>query len=216
MVDTSPLARRDLEFFPVQHGGQQLILIRDPLGLVAEGKAVALPLYELMSLMDGTRTVREMQLELMRQKGGVLVGTDEIMGALSLLDESFLLDSERFRRARDEIVRAFTSKKVRPCAHCGHAYPEDPEALRRRLDEILASQSPIPQINERIKALVAPHIDLSAGSRVYSSAFQVLGRTSPYRVVLLGVGHHLVKDLFCLTRKDFETPLGVARCGFPD
>ena len=40
MNETTPRTRRDLEFFPVQHGGQQLVLIRDHLGLVEEGKAV--------------------------------------------------------------------------------------------------------------------------------------------------------------------------------
>ena len=66
-------ARSDLEFFPVMHSGRQLILIRDHLGLVEEGKAVDLPLYKIMTLLDGTRTIRDLQMEFMRQKGGVLV-----------------------------------------------------------------------------------------------------------------------------------------------
>ena len=61
MNKTPPLARRDLEFFPVQHDGQQFILIRDHLGLVEEGKAVGLPLYQIMTLLDGTTTIRDLQ-----------------------------------------------------------------------------------------------------------------------------------------------------------
>ena len=211
MNEIIPTVRTDLELFPVQHGGQQMILIRDRLGLVQEGKAIALPLYQVMTLMDGKNTIRDLQTELMRQKGGVLVGTDEVKSLLAHLDESFLLDSERFRAARDKIVAAFTSENVRPCSHCGNGYPEDPSELRKRLDEIMASQPPVPEPEGEIKALIAPHIDLSVGYEVYSSAYQALKYTAPSRVVLLGVGHQMGKDLFCLTDKDFDTPLGIIK-----
>jgi hypothetical protein len=178
MDDTPPLARRDLEFFPVQHEGQQFVLIRDHLGLVQEGKAVGLLLYQIMTLLDGNTTVRDLQMELMRQKGGVLVGTDEINGLLAHLDESFLLDSERYKKARDGIITEFTSKRIRPCSHCGKSYPENPSELRVRLDEILNSELCIPEPEGKIEALVAPHIDLNVGYKSYSSAYQLLKHTT--------------------------------------
>jgi AmmeMemoRadiSam system protein B len=207
----APTVRKDLEFFPVQHEGQQLILIRDHLGLVQEGKAVALPLYQFMTLLDGTRTMRDLQMELMRQRRGVLVGMDEVEGLLGHLEESYVLDTARFKMARDEIIAEFTSERVRPCSHCGRAYPAHPTELKERLDAILASQAPIPEPGGKIQALVSPHIDLSVGHRVYASAYQMLKNITPSRIVILGVGHNLVNDLFCLTDKDFETPLGVIR-----
>ena len=211
MSDRAPLIRRDLEFFPVQHDGRQLILIRDQLGLVQEGKAVEPSLYKIMTLLDGTRTIRDIQMELMRQRGGLLVGSDEVMSMLAGLDESFLLDSVKFEKARDQIIINFTSKRIRPCAHCGRAYPDNSSELRKRLDEILASQPSVPDPEGTITALISPHIDLSVGYKVYSSAYQMLKHTAPSRVVLLGVGHQMVGDLFCLTDKDFETPLGVVK-----
>lgn len=211
MNDITPIIRKDLEFIPVQHGEKQLILIRDNLGLVQEGKAVAVPLYQIMALLDGTRTIRDLQTDLMRQKGGVLVGIDEVKSVLAHLDESYLLDSERFKKAKDQIVASFTSKKVRPCSHCGRAYPDNPSELKRRLDEIMASQPAIPEPEERISALISPHIDLSVGHRVYSSVYQMLRYTAPSRIVLLGVGHQMMGNLFSLTDKDFETPLGTVK-----
>jgi len=208
MSETIPSARTDLELFPVQHGGQQMILIRDQLGLVQEGKAIALPLYQIMTLLDGKNTLRDLQTELMRQKGGVLVGTDEVMSLVAHLDESFLLDSERFRAARDQIVADFTARKIRPCSHCGGAYPENPSELKLRLDEIMASQPPVPEPEGKVSAIVAPHIDLSAGYKVYSSAYQMLKFAKPARVVVLGIGHQMIDDMFCLTDKSFSTPLG--------
>jgi AmmeMemoRadiSam system protein B len=209
MEEIAPTIRKDLEFIPVQHEGQQLVLIRDHLGLVQEGKAVPLPLYQLMTLLDGTRSMRDLQMELMRQKGGVLVGMDEVEGLLAHLEASYVLDTEVFKEARDQIITNFASERVRPCSHCGRSYPGNPSELKDRLDEILASQTTVPEPKGKIRALVSPHIDLSVGRKVYSSAYQMLKDTNPSRVVVLGVGHNLANDLFCLTDKDFETPLGV-------
>jgi len=209
MNDIAPSIRRDLEFFPVQHEGQQLILIRDHLGLVQEGKAVGLPLYQFMTLLDGTRTMRDLQMELMRQKGGVLVGMDEVKGLMAHLEASHLLDSEGFRRAREQIIADFAAKRLRPCSHCGHTYPDNPSQLRNRLDEILASQASVPKPEGNIRAVVSPHIDFSVGYKVYSSAYQMLNYATPTRVVVLGVGHQMANDLFSLTDKNFETPLGI-------
>ena len=123
MIDTLPPLRKDLEFFPLQHGGKQYVLIKDHLGLVQEGKAVELPLYQLMILLDGSRTLRDLQTLLMRLQGGLLVGSDEIERLVDQLDASFLLESDRFIRAREKIVEQFTCLEVRPCSFCGHGYP---------------------------------------------------------------------------------------------
>ena len=211
MNDFTPELRRDLEFFPARHQGQQLILIRDQLGLVQEGKAVAALLYRFMVLLNGDRTIRDLQVELMRQKGGSLVDTDEVKKLLAYLDESYLLDSGRFKEARDKIVADFASGKVRPCSHCGAAYPDDPLKLKERLDEILNRQSSGPDPEGMVTALVSPHIDLSVGDQVYSRAYQVIKNRAPSRIVLLGAGHQMAGDLFCLTDKDFQTPLGTIK-----
>ncbi len=211
MSETAPMVRRDLEFFPVQDQGQQFVLIRDHLGLVEEGKAVGLPLYQIMTLLNGATTVRDLQMALMRQQGGVLVGADEINGLLAHLDESFLLDSERFKNAKERIITEFSSRRIRPCSHCGKSYPQNPSELRVRLDEILNSQLPVLEPEGKLSALVAPHIDLNVGYRGYSTAYQLLKHTTPSRIILLGVGHQLQNALFSLTDKDFETPLGITK-----
>jgi AmmeMemoRadiSam system protein B len=211
MNEMAPAVRRDLEFFPVQYEGKQLVLIRDHLGLVQEGKAIEMPLYQFMTLLDGTRDVRDLQMIMIRQQGGVLVGIDEVKRVLAHFDEAFILDSERFREAKDHIVEDFVARSVRPCSHCGKSYPADATQLERRLDDILSSQPPVAQPDGKVVALVSPHIDLSVGERGYASTYQSLKYSSPSRVVLLGVGHQMAQDLFCLTEKHFETPLGIVK-----
>ena len=208
MTERIPALRRDLEFFPVTHEGQRFILIKDHLGLVKEGMAVGFPLYQVMALLDGTGTMRDLQMTLMRQKGGVIVETDEVQTLISSLDASFLLDSENFRKARDEIVSEFVSKGARPCSHCGRAYPADPSELKTKLDEILGHRPAVPETDGKVRALVAPHIDLAVGGRVYASAYGTLKDMKPSTVVILGVGHGMGNELFSVTDKDYETPLG--------
>jgi AmmeMemoRadiSam system protein B len=210
MIDILPPLRKDLEFFPLQHGGKQYVLIKDHLGLVQEGKAVELPLYQLMTLLDGSRTLRDLQSLLMRQQGGLLVGSDEIKRLVDQLDASFLLESDRFIRSRGQIVRQFASMETRPCSFCGHGYPLDPDELRKRLDEIVSRNPPAPD-PRKIVALVSPHIDLTVGAKAYGNTYQFLRYASPSTVVILGIGHHLATGLFCLTEKDFDTPLGTVK-----
>ena len=207
-----PPLRRDLDFFPVQLQDKPYIFIRDHLGLVQEGKAVEIPLYQFMVLLDGKMTLRDLQMALMRQRGGMLVSSDEVKSILAHLDECFLLESEKFKGAKEAVVAEFVSKTVRPSSHSGRAYPADPRELKRKLDEILALQPDSEKPEGRLLALVAPHIDLSVGGRVYSRAYQLLRDQSPKTVILLGTGHQMTQDLFALSGKDFETPLGVAEC----
>jgi len=215
MNETIPPLRRDLEFFPINHQGQQFVLIRDHLGLVQEGKAVAIPLYQLMIQLDGRRTIRDIQTAMTRQQGGVIVTSDEIQKIIDHLDESFLLDNERFQAARDRIMAEFSAQKTRPCSHCGQAYPAQPEQLTSRLDEILNLSSPTSPENINVLALVAPHIDLNVGEKVYASAYGMVKDLEPTRILVMGVGHKIGDRLFCLTDKDFETPLGLCRNDVP-
>ncbi len=211
MSSPAPAMRRDLDFIPAQLGGQTMILIRDHLGLVQEGKALAPQLYQLLILLDGSRSVRELQIELMRRRGGVLVSVDEINRVLNRLDVSYLLESERFQQARKQIEDEFAAQTVRTCVQCGRAYPREPDQLKAWLDRILAARSVEWQAEGEVRALVAPHIDPSAGAALYALAYHVLKFVTPQRVVLLGTGHQLTSSVFCVSGKDFETPLGIVK-----
>mgnify|MGYP006425048425 CR=1 FL=1 len=214
-METYPRARHDLEFFPVHQDGQEFILVRDHLGLSPEGTALGIPLYQFMTLLDGSRSISDLQTIFMRQQGGVFVGSEEILGLLNNLDATYLLDSEAFQSAKGEIVADFTNKRVRPASHSGKSYPDTPVELRARLNEIMADPVALPADasfpSGKIQALVAPHIDLNVGYKSYAQAYGMLQDATPTRVVVLGMGHQLEEDLFSLTDKDFETPLGIIK-----
>ncbi|NVM26929.1 MAG: AmmeMemoRadiSam system protein B, partial [Desulfobacterales bacterium] len=198
----------DLDFFPVQTAGATVIMIRDRLGLLGEGKGVSAELYKVMAILDGTRSIRDLQLDLIRQQGGRLISIEEVRALLAKLDSSYLLDSQRYREVRKQITASFSAQKIRYCSHAGLSYPQQEEELRKRLEAIVATQQ-VPSFPDgNIRALVAPHIDLEAGKRVYSNAYQAIKGVSPERVIVLGVGHSMADEMFSLTEKTFETPLG--------
>jgi AmmeMemoRadiSam system protein B len=208
-MDTErPKIREDLDFFPVQSAGATVIMIRDGLGLIEEGKGISPELYKVMTMLDGTRSLRDVQLDLIRQQGGRLISIEEVEALLAKLDSSYLLDSQRYKEARKEIIANFSAQKIRYCSHAGISYPKEEEELRDRLETIVAAQQ-VPSFPDgKITALVAPHIDLEAGKRVYSNAYQAIKGVTPERVIVLGVGHSMAKEMFSLTEKTFETPLG--------
>ena len=210
MDDKLPRVRQDLEFIPIQQGDQMVIAVRDHLGLVSEGTALPSDLFELVTLLDGCHSTRDLQMHMMRKKGGVLVGIDEVEAILAQLDQYYLLESDRFLEAKKKIINEFISRPVRLCSHCGLSYPAKREELGQKLEEILS----LSDVETRSSpgaaiALVAPHIDLSVGKKGYSNAYKWLGAFDASRVILLGVGHQMREGLFCLTNKDFQTPLGL-------
>jgi AmmeMemoRadiSam system protein B len=200
--------RGDLDFFPVQSDGRTVIMIQDRLSLVEKDMLISPKLYKLMTTLDGKRSMRDIQLDLIRQQGGSLVSIDEVQALLEKLDSSYLLDSPRYREARNEIISDFSAQKIRYCSHAGLSYPKQEEELSERLETILATQQ-VPSLPDgKITALIAPHIDLEAGKRIYSTAYQAIKGVTPERIIILGVGHSMTKVMLSLTTKMFETPLG--------
>lgn len=208
-MDTDrPKIRGDLEFIPVQSQGKTVIMIRDRLGLVKQGNAIKPELYTLLAMLDGTRSVRDIQLDMMRHQGGRLITVEEIEHVLHELESSYLLEGPQYRELKGRIVNDFRAQTIRHPAHAGLSYPKDAGELRLRLDEILAAGQN-PQVPPgTLKALVAPHIDLEAGKRVYAAAYGAVRAAAPKRIVILGVGHAMDREMFSLTTKAFQTPLG--------
>lgn len=214
----NPTLRNDLDLTPVKgEDGANMVLLRDPYGLDRRGPLAfsegALP---LLSLLDGSNSVEDIH--------GQLVGPDaaeEVREAIPLeavrsfvetLDEGFLLDNDRFRGAVRKLVEEFAALEERPPALAGASYPAEPDACRGFVDQLLdsgaQSDSHLGLVGREITALVAPHIELRIGDKVYSAAYGALRGRSYDRVIVLGVGHGMDRGLFSLTGKDFITPLG--------
>ena len=209
-MEILPPLRQDIDILPVRQGEASLLLVRDPLGISAEGLALRADIAQLFPFFDGTTSVTDLQLALAREAGGALISCEEIGDLVDQLDRVGLLQTERYRRAREEIVEDFSRKSVREAALAGSAYPSEPAKLADEIDGLLSPSGPLPtEADGRAapSAVVAPHIDFRVSGTSYGSAYRPLRSLSPPAVLLLGTGHSL-ESPFSLTEKTFQTPLG--------
>jgi hypothetical protein len=203
---------RPIELLPLSTEKGTVVCLRDVRGISDRVVTVSPGALYVLQMLDGQHTVLDIQADLTR-RSGQLVSGDDIRRMIGVLDEALLMEGERFetfsRRLRDE----FAAAPVRSPRSAGHAYPADAKELGAFLDAILA-ETPVGGAKETgpLRALIAPHIDHPRGRTSYAAAFARLAADDPADLyVLLGTAHADTEKRFALTRKDFETPLGVAR-----
>ncbi len=208
-----PPVREDLEIIPTSYQGEKAVLVRDFLGLIRDPVILQGDALWIVGLIDGKRTVRDIQLELVRTKGGVLVDAEAVGRVVLDLETSYVLQSARFLSAKRKTLTDYLKLEVRPPSHAGVSYPKQPKELRALLDSILANcGTDVPgEAGDGVMGLVAPHIDLEAGKNVYASAYRSIRSARPRRILLMGTGHSLDDAYFGLTEKDLQTPLGLVK-----
>jgi AmmeMemoRadiSam system protein B len=208
---------RRLENFPVnQSTGEVLFALRDPEGF---GNSVVLPHTAalLASLMDGSRTVAELA-DHFEERTRQPVDLEDIEQLVRDLDDRLLLDSPRYRARWKQEMEIFLNSKTRLAVHAGKAYPADAQALRAELSALFtAGQGPgTPRLSPTdgtatsgLVGILCPHIDLHRGGTTFAWSYKRLVEESDADLfVIFGTAHAPMSNLFCVTRKDFETPLG--------
>jgi hypothetical protein len=214
-----PKLRLTLEAFPVEAEGKRLICFRDPLGYTDKLVFIPIQLIDLIEMLDGRHSILDIQSELTRLTGEI-VFRDDIEGLIGELDRYLLLDSERFHQIHRRIEQEFASSPVRKAAHAGQSYPAEPEALKQTVEGFFSSrrretidvgdtESSVRHLTGEVKGIIAPHIDLRVGGECYTYAYEELAtHCAASTFVILGTSHHSMDDLFVVTRKPYDTPLG--------
>jgi AmmeMemoRadiSam system protein B len=220
-VSADPFARprlRPVEAFPVRaRNGGRAIALRDPRGYTASILTVPMPLLDILALLDGDHTLRDIQASIMRRRGE-LVDTAQIATLVDTLDEHGFLDSPAFAERQLAIDRAFLAAAARPAVHAGGAYAGTPAALRAMLDRFFEEpEGPGairwgPTAGPPLRGLVAPHIDFHRGGPAYAWGYRPLAEQADADCfVILGTCHAGMAEPFALTAKDYDTPLGALR-----
>jgi len=205
-----PRLRTDIDIIPTSYQGEKVFLVKDLLGLIPQPVLLRGVALQVIGLIDGMRSIQDIQAELMRLQGGVFVRSEDVEDMISQLDKVFLIDSQNYRQEKKRIVKEYMQCQTREACLAGRAYPDEPDELTPYIQSILDPENGQPAVLERkkISAVVAPHIDLDIGKKVYAKAYQAVKELSPEKVLLLGTGHNLSESYFSLTTKDFVTPLG--------
>jgi AmmeMemoRadiSam system protein B len=214
MGEPEPTPRlRAVEAFPAVVDGRDVICLRDPSGLTEAVLTVARPAVEILALFDGTRTVADVQADLMRRHGA-LVAREQIASLLEVLDRHLFLEGPRLEAERRRVAEAFHASRSRPAAHAGRAYAAEPEALAAALEGYFVHRDgpgvPGPPGASVLRGLVAPHIDFDRGGPAYAWAYRAVAEASDADCfIVFGTAHAgLDGHPFAATGKAYETPLG--------
>jgi MEMO1 family protein len=205
---------RNVNIFPVQMSGKTVVCLQDPLNIGE--KAVFLPpaLYFIVSLFDGRHSALDIQAEYMRNFGEILY-TDKINEIIGQLDETLFLEGDRFQEALQRQEEGFKRASVREAAFAGRSYEGDDRDLSARLQGYFTGPEGPGAPGEKgvangVRGIVSPHIDFQRGGFCYAFAHRELWeKSSPECVIILGTAHTPTRHPYCLTRKDFATPLGL-------
>jgi AmmeMemoRadiSam system protein B len=204
---------RPVEAFPARVENRDVICLRDPSGVTEAMLTVPRALAPILALFDGTRSLVDVQAEIMRQTGE-LVLRSQLESMLDVLDQHFFLEGPRLDEERAHQRMAFLGSPVRPAFLAGRSYPEEPAALGDALAGYFEAPGGPGLIGPRrgvhTRGLIAPHIDFTRGGAGYAWAYRALAEAETADCVLvLGTAHAgLDGHAFAATAKTFDTPFG--------
>ncbi len=189
--------------------------MEDSLGVLPESVLVPWTGFQgVVRHFDGTSSLLDIQARFFRETAR-RIPMDELQVLVERLDRAMVLDGPTFAAFR----HAYRQEGVRPTALAGGSYASNERALRAQLAGFFADRDGAGTPgNDReptgstLRGIVSPHIDFARGGPVYTWSYKELVESSDADTfVILGVAHQYCRNRFALTRKDFETPLGLVR-----
>ncbi len=163
-----------------------------------------------LPLFDGQRKLAEIEANALGNTDGAASLGPLFRQLVRKLDDALFFEGPRFRSR----LRERAENPIRPPA-CTGSYGEDPTRLRHGLDSLFLASGGPGRLGPRrpdphFRAALIPHIDYARGGLTYAWAFkEVFERTPATLFVIVGTSHYSFHR-FTLTRKHFQTPLGLA------
>jgi len=203
---------RDVEVRPIQHQGQAMILLSDPLRLSEAAIAIPQPLAPVLSLMDGTRDEAALQAAFT-----IRIGMRLAPGLLSKLvadlDQAYLLDNERSAAAIAATAKAYREGPFRPMGSAGSSYPAEPDEAAAQMQGYVDALGPATAGLETapIRGVISPHIDYQRGGPVYAEVWRAAAQAANDAglAIVFGTDHQGSNGSLTLTRQSYATPWGV-------
>lgn len=207
-----------LEAFPVKHEGQRVICLRDPNNVSDKVMLVSPETVFIISLFDGSNSIEDIQNKC-EERFGEKVPAEDLEQLITQLDKALFLDSQQFRNHNRKITEDYHLSDVRPASHAGLSYPADPKELESWFERFFKeAEQDEPHVKKEgtLKGLISPHIDYTRGGHLYAKAYRELDDACEADTfVIFGTSHYAqVHNPFILTRKAYETPLGVTKTDF--
>ena len=211
---------RNLQFSPIKEGDDQLIVLWDPSGLSNEKLVLPLSFFFIVQHFDGEHSLREIGALYLKRFGEFLLPS-KVEQLVVDLDQKLFLEGPRAETARQQARINYRQQLSRPAVFAGRSYEADSAKLRKQIDSFFTSGEgpdfkPSEHRGKLIKGLVTPTYDLKQAGPVYAWGYKELQECQPPDVyILIGTAHAGLENLFAVTDKDFETPLGVVPVNRP-
>ena len=206
---------RPLMMMPVRDGERDLLVVSDPLGVIPGQPVLPIEALGLMQLFDGRTSITDITAALMRENNDIRMG-HMVRDFVAQLDELLMLESPRFEAEYQKLRDEYHPLGIRHAVFAGRSYPGEPEQLGKYLDAQFAAAAERTPADAAVpagspaRAVMVPHLDPRRTGASIAQGILPLGDAGggPLRVVVLGTGHSLFDDLYALTRKHYDTPLG--------
>ncbi len=159
-----------------------------------------------MQLFNGEHSLLDIHGKV-GQQGGPVLPLEVLQRLVHRLEAALFLDGPRYRQRIESPIRP-------PC--CVHQYEAHPGGLRGVLEDLFTRPGGpglpgVARPDGRLRAVLIPHMDYGRGGSTYAWAFkEIAERSEAGLFVIIGTSHYS-PHRFTLTRKHFETPLGIAQ-----
>lgn len=202
-----PLIKQDVEILPAEHEGKHVIILKDNEGITNRTLIMPAETIILLQFLNGLNTIKDIQTTLLKLTGE-LINEADIIDFVKQLDESNFLENEKTQELRKKLYDEFKNSSIRKAVHKGVSYPENILELTSFMSRFLKKDESSLAIKNTI-GLIAPHIDLIRGGRVYASGYgELLKSIIPDIIIAFGTSHKGGNSPLIFTKKSYETPYG--------
>ncbi|MDF0643702.1 MAG: AmmeMemoRadiSam system protein B [Nitrospira sp.] len=207
---------RNLQFSPIKEGDDQFVVLWDPSGLSKDKLVLPLSYFFIIQHFDGEHSLQEIGGLYLKRFGEFLL-PNKVEQLVADLESKLFLEGPRTDQARAEALQAYRQGPLRHAQFAGRSYEADGAKLRKQIDGFFTSKEgpdfkPSPNSGKPIRGLVVPTYDLKQAGPVYAWAYKELQEAQqPDVCVIVGTANAGLENIFAVTDKDFETPLGVVR-----
>lgn len=201
---------RKVDRFEHRREGEDLLVVRDPLGL-AEPFGLDAELAPVLDLLDGTRSLAQIRQSLLMAHGLDLPLPD-LAAFVAQLRGQGLLDDDAFRERWADLHADFLEAPVRAPTLAGLVYPGQAEALAAELERWLPAAplgAPRTRAGTSVIGVLVPHGPIDAVGSLLDETLRGLPPPDAIEhVVILGTDHGPGLLPYVTTDKPYVTPCG--------
>lgn len=183
---------------------QEILVVNCPLGITENPLLLISAVSPIISCFDGSTTVEQ----ILDKFSGYGIKRELVDELIAILDANLFLATPSFFAAEKRVREEFSSSPIRSAALAGRAYSNSKAHLEGEIDSYLMERPLVftPDAGKLV-SLVSPHIDYRRGGACYGKTYSYLRGVSHDLYILIGTSHQFSRNLFHLTRKDFDNPI---------